>query len=928
MAAEFRLLGVVEAFHDGQPITIGYAQLRCVLVVLLIEANRAVSVDHIVDHVWGTRRLPHRPRRAVQHNMTLLRHALAAIQDITIDRRSNGYQLTIDTETVDLHRFSSLLGAARATADDNHAAALFEQALHLWRGEPFTSLDTPWLNSQRALLGAQRQAAQLDQTDIQLRIGRHTALLGGLADQVERHPLDERIACQYLLALYRSGRQADALQHYQHIRRQLAEDLGTDPGPPLQRLHQQILTADPALTAATTGVTPRSTVPVVPRQLPAPPPWFTGRTRDLATLTTTLGPPMDTGNAVAISVIGGTAGIGKTSLALHWAHQHLDQFPDGQLHVNLRGFDPTGQPTTPVTALRGFLDALGVDPRARPTDLDAQVGLYRSLVTDKRMLIVLDNAADTAQVTPLLPGSGPCTVVVTSRRRLASLITKYGARSLDLDVLSDAEARDLLARQLVGDRLAGQPHALTELLNYCAGLPLAISIVAARARSHPDFPLSVLADELRDQTSRLDALDAGDTDANLRAVLSWSHHALSTQTARVFGLLGLAPGPDISLPAAVSLTALSTAQARMVLRDLENAHLLQQYIPGRYRMHDLVRLHAAELGQRDRMSDDAMHRIADFYLHTAVAGDQLLTPLRAQIQIEPPAHGCEPDPPPDEVMALAWFNAEHQNLLAAQRMAFDRGWYDRVWQLAWALSPFYMRRGGLYDNLEAWRIGLAATEALSDFPASALAHRFLGRAYGRLGRYDDDVAHLQQALALLRQTKDLFGQAHTHRSLAWARAQQGHEKLALGHAVRALRLYQAVNAPVWEAEARSLVGWHYSQSGEYDLAREYCEKGLALHREHHNQEAEANALDSLGYIAHHAGQHAAAIGYYAEALAIQRERHDVTQEADTLVHLGEAQSAAGKADEARQALYQALALYRTQCRTADANRTEALLTQI
>jgi tetratricopeptide (TPR) repeat protein len=396
----------------------------------------------------------------------------------------------------------------------------------------------------------------------------------------------------------------------------------------------------------------------------------------------------------------------------------------------------------------------------------------------------------------------------------------------------------------------------------------------------------------------------------------------------VFGLLGLAPGSDISLRGAVSLTALSTTQARTVLRDLENAHLLQQYIPGRYRMHDLVRLHAAELAQRDQTSDDAMHRIVDFYLHTAVAGDQILTPHRARIQIEPPAPGCDPGAPSDEAMALEWFDAEHQNLLAAQRMAFDRGWYARAWQLAWALSTFYTRRGIPYDNLEAWRTGLAATEALSDSPASALAHRFLGRACGWLGRYAEGVAHLQESLALLRQTKDLFGQAHTHRSLAWARAQQGHENLALGHALRALRLYQAVNAPVWEAEACSLVGWYYSLSGAYDLAREYCEKGLALHREHHNQEAEANALDSLGYIAHHTGQHVAAIGYYAKALAIQREQHNVTEEANTLVHLGEAQAAVGKVDEARRALRQALELYQTQCRTVEANRTETLLTQV
>ncbi|MGH3994541.1 MAG: BTAD domain-containing putative transcriptional regulator, partial [Pseudonocardiaceae bacterium] len=363
----------------------------------------------------------------------------------------------------------------------------------------------------RARLVKQRHAARLELTDIELRRGNHAALLAELTELADEYPLDERVAGQLMLALYRSGRPADALGQYRQVWQRLTDELGTDPSPQLQGLHQQMLAADPALV----GAQPPSTPQLVPRQMPLPPRLFTGRTDELARL----GKDLDDSTMV-ISAICGTGGIGKTWLALQWAHQHHDRFPDGQLYVNLRGFDPSGRPMPPATAIRTFLTALGVESTAIPTDPEAQPGLYRSLVAGKRMLIVLDNAVDTAQVAPLLPGSPGCTVLVTSRRQLTGLAASHGARLLTLDVLSEPESRDLLALHLGGDRLADEPDAVAELLDYCAGLPLALSIVAARAANRPDFPLAALADELRDHTRRLDALDAGEADASLRAVLS------------------------------------------------------------------------------------------------------------------------------------------------------------------------------------------------------------------------------------------------------------------------------------------------------------------------------------------------------------------------------------------------------------------------
>jgi DNA-binding SARP family transcriptional activator len=592
VAVEFRLLGPVEALVDGQPVPVGYAQLRRALAVLLLDANHTISVDQMVDRIWGNRRLPQRPRSAVQHSMAVLRSALAGARDVTIAWRSVGYQLTVDPGTVDVHRFRELAGQARAAGDDDHAAALYGQALGLWGGEPFTGLNTPWLDSVRTTLAQEHHAARLDFADVQLRRGQHTVLLAELGARSSENPLDERVASQLMLALYRGGRQADALEHYQEVRRRLADELGTDPGPSLQTLHHQILTADPALaTRRDAGERHR---PPVPRQLPAAPRMFTGRASELAAVTHSLSIQAPPGCTVPVYAIEGAGGIGKTWLALHWAHQNLSRFPDGVLYADLRGLGPAGDPVPAATVLRGFLSALGAGSDSVPQDAQAWGGLYRSMIADKRMLIVLDNAAGTAQVAPLLPGESACTVLVTSRRRLVGLVTAHGARALELDVLNGPEARDLLARHLGENRLAAEPCAASDLLAYCAGLPLAISIVAAQAATRPDFPLQALADELSDQAFRLDALDTGETGTSLRAVLSWSHHELSAGAAMLFGLLGLAPGPDFSLPAAAALAGLTVPQARVLLRELGNAHLVQQHAPGRYRMHALVRLYAAD----------------------------------------------------------------------------------------------------------------------------------------------------------------------------------------------------------------------------------------------------------------------------------------------------------------------------------------------
>lgn len=663
-----------------------------------------------------------------------------------------------------------------------------------------------------------------------------------------------------------------------------------------------------------------STVPV-PRQFPPAPYGFSGRTIELSTLTAALYDVTRPGATVVITAIAGVGGIGKSWLALHWAHQHMDRFPDGQLHVNLRGFGPTRVPMAVAVAIRGFLDALGVDPAVVPANLDAQIGLYRSLVAGKRMLIMLDNAADASQVAPLLPGSTTCTVLITSRHKLAGLVTAHGARPLILDVLSRDEARQLLINHLGPIRVNQESAAVDELLEHCAGLPLALGIVAARAVTCPNLPMAQLAKELRDHTARLDGLDVGDTTVNLRAVFSWSYQALTPDAAEAFGLLGSVLGPDISLPAAAALLARPASPTGVLLRELENANLVQQYQPGRYRVHDLVRLYAAERATTDQSDEKraaAIRRLIDFYIHTADAGDRLLAPHRQPLKIEQPALGCVPLQFTNSAEALAWFDSEHACLLMAHHTAVDNEWHLAVWQLAWALTTFRWRQGHVHTNVAAWTNGLQAAVHLADPLMQAHAHRLLGRTCVRAGRLNDAINQLQQALTLAKQSGDASDQAYSHYALASALAKNDTYEPALQHAICAYDLYHALAHPVWMAGALGAMGRCYSRLGNYEQASACCESSLALYREHNYQEGEADTLDSLGYIAHQTGRDAQAADYYRQALVLRQNLGNAFDSADTLACLGEVQLSQQQQDEGIRTLLRALDLYHDQHRATDA----------
>jgi DNA-binding SARP family transcriptional activator/tetratricopeptide (TPR) repeat protein len=900
----FGLLGEVRAWRPDGPVDIGHSRQSSVLAALLFDANRLVSVGQLLDRVWGDRPPP-TARGTLSTYLTRLRQALAPVP---IERRSGGYQITVEPGALDLDRFTDLIANAREARDDQLAARSYELAFELWRGEPLPHLDTPWANDMRALLTRQRYAADLDHTDVRLRLGEHASLLADLAARAAEHPLDERVAGQLILALHRNGRQADAVAHYQDFQRRLGDELGADPGPELRELHHRLLSDDQIV------FTPERGRPRPPRQLPPAPRPFTGRSVELDSLSTQL---KETAGTVVISAIGGGGGIGKTSLALHWAHLHADRFPDGQLFVNLRGFDPSGEPTTPSTALRGFLTAL--DVADIPTDVDAQVGLYRSTVADRRMLILLDNAADTTQVSPLLPGSATVTTLVTSRRPLTGLVATHGATAVPLDVLSDTEAHELLAGRLGSARLSAEPDAAAELVKHCGGLPLALGIVAARAVVSPETSLAELAAQLRSHT--LDGLDTGEADLNLRAVFALSHRALAPDTAEFACLLGLAPGPDIS-PAAAS--ALAGQDASTMLRELEAAHLISQFTPGRYRMHDLVRLDAVERAAA-LPSDDALRRLIDFYLRTGHVADRLLEPRRPPFTISEPVLS-QPHPVRDEAEALAWLNAEHPCLLAAQRLAAERGWHAQVWELSFVTDTLHARRGLLNDHLTVRRAAVMAAQAAGDLVLQARLHANLGQVATRSGLFAESVHHLEQVIALTERTGDIVMQGHAHNTLAQTHGQEGDHDRAWHHAALALERYRAAGEPLLEAQALNQLGWVEALFGRFAEGRAHCLSALEIQRDHGHMTGEVQ--DSLGYIDEQSGRLAEAVSWYREAIAVFEEYRDNYNIATTLIQLGRVCLASGAPEDAEAAWRRALDLCRIQRRTAEADQLEQQLAEL
>jgi DNA-binding SARP family transcriptional activator/tetratricopeptide (TPR) repeat protein len=957
---DFCLLGPLIVRSGGAVVPVRQAKQRVLLAALLLDANRVVRVDALAEALWGDATPPSAPN-TVRNYVKRLRDALGAAGRARISSQPRGYSMQVSPGELDLRRFEVLLEAAREAVRNGswtNAADQASAALGLWQGEALADIDSDLLRQREASrLAEMRLHAQEIRFDAAVHLGRQAEVIGELRQHVTAHPFRERFHALLMLALYCDGRQVEALAAYQHAYRVLADELAAEPGTGLRELHHRILTGEPAFNApepasATAGAlrgnpgarpSPgpatnqvpkaprqlgRAGTDAVPRQLPAAVGCFTGRDTELAALTGLLdAQPGNRPPAMVISAIGGTAGVGKTALAVHWAHQVAERFPDGQLYVNLRGYD-RGQPAPPADALAGFLRSLGVPGHDIPPEENERAARYRSLLDGKRMLVVLDNAGSADQVRPLLPGTPSCTVVVTSRDALAGLVARDGAARLDLDLLPPDEAAALL-RALIGPRTDAEPGAAAELAAQCCRLPLALRVAAELAASRPDVPLAALTAELADLRTRLDLLGSSEDPATqVRAVFSWSYRHLDADAARALRLAGLHPGPDIEPYAAAALTSAALPHARQTLDALARAHLISPAAPGRYGMHDLLRGYARELsatadGGQDQ--DAALTRLFDYYLHTAATAMDTLFPA-ARHRRPRIARPDTPIPPlADPPAARQWLDDERPALVAAAAHTAAHDWPGHATRLAATLATYLKSGGYLPEAVAVYGHALGAARRTGDLAAEATTLNQIGNVGLEQGRLQQAADHYLQALALFRAAGDRAGEARVLANLGLAEMDLGRCEQAAGHLQQALATYRDAGDRLGEARALGSLGWARHLQGRYQDAPGYYQQAVGLCREIGDRLGEAWALSGLGIVELRLGRWQHAARYLRQAIAMHHETGDTRGEAESLLRLGEVELGLGRSEEAAGNFEQALAMAREiSARVAEADALNCL----
>jgi DNA-binding SARP family transcriptional activator/tetratricopeptide (TPR) repeat protein len=948
-----QLLGPVRAWRGDDELELGGPGRRAVLGMLAMRAGQPVMRAELIDGLWGEDP-PASAVNGVHVHVAGLRRALEPgrtrrAPGQVLPAVGPGYLLRLDPGQVDVAKLGRHLALARRCGADGDlagAAGSLDEALALWHGSALAGIPGPWADIERVRLAELRLGGIEERVGLMLAVGAHQEAVAWLAGLIHEHPLAEQLRGQLMVALYRCGRQADALAEFTAARQVLASELGIEPGPGLRRLHQQILSADPVLDldlglapgrpgAAGPGPAGQSPEPArpepdgrmpgparpVPRQLPADADPFLGRAGELAELDRHLrapGHPPAGGDRAAVCVVTGTAGVGKTTLAVRWAHRVRDAFPGGQLYVSLRGYDPA-DPMSAGDALAGFLRALGVSAREVPVDLEECAAWYRSLLHGRRMLIILDNAATVEQVRPLLPGTPDCAVIVTSRDSLAGLVAREGARRLDLDLLPPADAIALL-RALVGARADADPAAAAALVRQCARLPLALRVTAELAAARPALPLDQLVAELADEQRRLDLLEAGgDPRTAVRGVFSWSCRHLPADAVRAFGLIGLHPGPDLDAHAVAALTGAPLDRARDILGLLARAHLIQPAGQGRYGQHDLLRAYAAHLsceaengnpGQGGSDQHAAQTRLFDYYLATAATAMDILVPVERERR---PQVGPPPAVLPaiaGDAAALAWLDAERATLVAMAARTAAGGWPSHAVRLS-SIVCRYVETGGHYtDAITIHGCARGAARDLGDPAAEGYALSNLGVIEIRRGRCAQAAAYLRAALALFRQAGDRSGAARALTNLAGAERRQGHYDQGTSCHQQALAEFRAIGDRVGEARVLNGLGLDNWLRGCDEEAAGHFREALTLFADLGDRSNEAHALGNLGMVIGRLGADARAVGYLQQALALLRELGNRSGAASVLTDLGVVACRQGRYADAARHQRQALAEFR------------------
>ncbi|EFE68847.1 transcriptional regulator [Streptomyces viridosporus ATCC 14672] len=904
-ALRFSVLGPVRAWRGDEPVNTGSPQQRALLTALLLREGRTATAAELIDALWGEEP----PQQALAAVRTYASRLRKVLDPGVLVSESGGYAVRgLGEGALDLavaQERAAQAEKARNTGDLCHAREVLGRALSLWDGETLAGVPGPYAEAQRVRLEEWRLQLLESRLDMDLDQGCHAEAVSELTALTAAHPLRERLRELLMLALYRSGRQAEALAVYADTRRLLADELGVDPRPDLQELQQRILRADPGLAEPSTPSAEPAAALVRPAQLPATVPDFTGRASFVRELGEVLASASGSeGRVMAVSALAGIGGVGKTTLAVHMAHEARSAFPDGQLYVDLQGTGPRA--AEPETVLGSFLRALGTADSAIPDSLEERAALYRSVLDGRKVLVLLDNARDAAQVRPLLPGTAGCAALVTSRVRMVDLA---GAHLVDLDVMAPDEALTLFTKIVGEERVASERKAALDVVAACGFLPLAIRIAASRLAARRTWTVSVLAAKLADERRRLDELQAGDL--AVKATFELGYGQLEPAQARAFRLLGLADGPDISLAAASAVLDLPPEDTEDLLESLVDTSLLESAAPGRYRFHDLVRLYARACAERDEHPpserEAALSRLLDFYLATAAGvyaierpGDRLVDDLEPT---EYPglrfANGSA---------ALDWLYSEASPLLACVRQATEAGRLRRGVDLLWAAKDLTESGANSHQYETTARAMCDATQAAGDARAEGRARTTLTNVLLVYGR-------IQQAGEEARRAMELAVSVGDATAVSWVANDRGLICLHQGHYSegetffnQAIEGHRAAGNRLGEAVTLANLSRAYLELGSVSKAVDIAQHSLALHSELGRPMRRASAHFALGLALAKANRHAEALSQFVDAQGIFTEHRQRLWVGNTHFRMAEVHLSAARPAQAARHAEQALAL--------------------
>jgi DNA-binding SARP family transcriptional activator/tetratricopeptide (TPR) repeat protein len=887
--SRFSILGPLEVTDDGHQVRLPGGRAETVLALLCVSPGQVISKDRLIDAAWNGSP----PASAVTRLHVIVSDLRRVLPDGLIRTSGTGYALTAEHDQTDLGSARQLITRARAHRERDDlpsAAKCLAEALALWRGRPFDGISCTELEMEAERITHERVSAQEEYADLELRLGNHVPQLAGW---VAENPLREGLRASFMRALARSGRQAEAIATYHDLREQLAEHLGVDPAPEPRDLYQAIVNGDRELLTPAPGQ--RRTVPA---QLPADTGDFTGRAAQLRTLRDALSPRDGGRIAVGVAAVSGAGGVGKSTLALHAAHLAANDFPDGQLYVNLAG--TSGDPAAPGDVLGRLLRDLGIPAADVPADESEREGRYRSLLAGRRILLVLDDAHNAAQVRPLLPGSAGCAVLVTSRTRLNGLV---GAHHHDLDVMSETEERELFDRIAGAARAAREPAATMGILRACGGLPLAIRIAAIKIAARPGWSIAATAARLAAEHDRLAELHVGDL--AVRASFELGYDSIDPAARRAFRLLGVAGLSECRTGAAAALLDTSIAEAGQVLEILTDAHLLQAPEPDTYRMHDLLRLFSVELGQSqlsEAEREQALDRLLTWYasaLHTAAtilaAGRPMppgtkIAPARAEIPVIA-SHSA----------ALAWCQRDYGTLVWAIKTAAEHQRHDLAVTLACSLWMYTSLMGEWDSFVISQQTGLNSARLLDDKPQEAWLLNGLGAALRRAGHYEQAFENFEESLRIRRRLGDAMGEAACHNNLANVRFDQGRYAEAVDHYTAAAAIAEATGSHSHLAGILLNAANTYREMGAYEDALDAYARSLEAASVVGDRHRHTDARTGMAETFRRLGRVAEAVEQFQHALAIHRELGASHRELlTTLDLLAQACSSLGRTEEAHQ----------------------------